>query len=129
MVFEIANHLVFLIHFGFRFVSLHNSCSHFLILFFSKVLILFIYKFDVLSWCYKCFTIPCVLILEVTNHFNLVFLYTLFLYLLHCTTLILNLSLFSWNIFIFSFLCDELMLQIFTSCFLCVAQLPFWIFM
>lgn len=71
------------------------------------------------------FTIPCVLILEITNHLNLVFLYTLFLYLLHCTTLILTLSFFSWNIFIFSFLCDELMLQIFASCFLCVAQLPF----
>jgi hypothetical protein len=40
------------------------------------------------------YTIPCVLILEITNHLNLVFLYTLFLYLLHYTTLILTFSLF-----------------------------------
>jgi hypothetical protein len=42
----------------------------------------------------QIFTIPCVLILEITNHLNLVFLYTLFLYLLHCTILILTFSFF-----------------------------------
>jgi hypothetical protein len=51
----------------------------------------------------QIFTIPCVLILEITNHLNLVFLYTLFLYLFDAQ---LSFSLshsFSLTFFIFYF--------------------------
>lgn len=127
MVLKIANHLVFLLHFGFRFVSLHNSLSHFLIFFFKCS------HFIYLSvWCVKLmlqiFTIPCVLILKITNHLNLVFLYTLFLYLLHCTTLILTFSFFFLKCFHLFFF--NVMSWCYKSSHLvfCVAQLPFWIF-
>jgi hypothetical protein len=79
LVLDSFHRTTFVLIYSFFFFK----CSHFIYLSVWRVKLMLHF-----------FTIPCVLILEITNHLNLVFLYTLFLHLLRYTTPILTFSCF-----------------------------------